>query len=83
MANDATGPDGRRSEARTRGEELLAIGAVADRTGMATSALRYYEDRGLIRSRRSAGGQRRYRREVIRRVAFIRAKPAGARFGSR
>jgi MerR family redox-sensitive transcriptional activator SoxR len=53
-------------------EELLPIGAVAARTGVATSALRYYEREGLVRSVRSSGGARRYRREVLRRVAFIR-----------
>jgi MerR family redox-sensitive transcriptional activator SoxR len=53
-------------------EDLLPIGAVAERTGVATSALRYYEREGLLRSERSAGGARRYRREVLRRVAFIR-----------
>jgi MerR family redox-sensitive transcriptional activator SoxR len=53
-------------------EELLPIGAVAARTGVATSALRFYEREGLVRSVRSAGGARRYQREVLRRVAFIR-----------
>jgi MerR family transcriptional regulator, redox-sensitive transcriptional activator SoxR len=53
-------------------EELLSIGAVAARTGVAASALRYYEEEGLIRSERTDGGQRRYHREVLRRVAFIR-----------
>jgi MerR family redox-sensitive transcriptional activator SoxR len=53
-------------------EESLAIGEVADRTGVATSALRYYEHEQLIRSTRSAGSQRRYHRDVLRRVAFIR-----------
>jgi MerR family redox-sensitive transcriptional activator SoxR len=53
-------------------EELLPIGAVAARTGVATSALRFYEREGLVRSVRSAGGARRYPREVLRRVAFIR-----------
>ena len=53
-------------------EEWLAIGQVADRTGVATSALRYYEREGLIRSTRTSGDQRRYHREVLRRVAFIR-----------
>lgn len=51
--------------------ELLAIGDVARRTGVATSALRFYEERGLIVSERNAAGHRRYRRHVIRRVAFI------------
>jgi MerR family redox-sensitive transcriptional activator SoxR len=53
-------------------EEWLAIGQVAERTGVAHSALRYYEREGLIRSSRTAGDQRRYHREVLRRVAFIR-----------
>ncbi len=49
----------------------LSIGAVAERAGVNVSALRFYEDRGLISSRRSDGGQRRYQRSVLRRVAFI------------
>ncbi|MDQ3678953.1 MAG: redox-sensitive transcriptional activator SoxR [Actinomycetota bacterium] len=53
-------------------EEWLTIGAVAARTGVATSTLRYYEREGLLSSERSSGGQRRYPREVLRRVAFIR-----------
>ena len=53
-------------------EELLPIGVVAERTGVATSALRYYEREGLVRSVRSTGAARRYPREVLRRVAFIR-----------
>lgn len=53
-------------------EELLAIGTVAERTGIATSALRYYEREGLIWSVRTDGGQRRYERDVLRRLAFIR-----------
>jgi MerR family transcriptional regulator, redox-sensitive transcriptional activator SoxR len=50
----------------------LAIGQVADRTGVAVSALRYYEQEGLIRSERTAGGQRRFPRDVLRRVAFVK-----------
>ncbi len=50
----------------------LTVGQVARRSGVAVSALRFYEDRGLIRSRRSAGNQRRYGRDVLRRVAVIR-----------
>ena len=53
-------------------EELLTIGELAERTGAATSALRFYESEGLLRSHRTSGGQRRYAREVLRRVAFIR-----------
>jgi MerR family redox-sensitive transcriptional activator SoxR len=52
--------------------EWLSIGEVADRSGVAPSALRFYEREGLIRSERSSGGQRRYPREVLRRVSFIR-----------
>lgn len=53
-------------------EDLLTIGAVADRTGIAPSALRFYEREGLIRSTRTSGSQRRYERDVLRRLAFIR-----------
>lgn len=52
--------------------EPLTIGAMAERTGVAASALRFYESEGLIDSTRSDGGQRRYRREIVRRVSFIR-----------
>jgi MerR family transcriptional regulator, redox-sensitive transcriptional activator SoxR len=51
--------------------ELLTIGEVARRSGIATSALRYYEDRGLIASERVGVGHRRYQRPVLRRIAFI------------
>ena len=53
--------------------ELLAIGAVAERSGLAVSALRFYEDHGLIAASRTGGGQRRYPRDVLRRLAVIRA----------
>jgi MerR family redox-sensitive transcriptional activator SoxR len=52
--------------------DLLPIGAVSERTGVSASALRFYDGEGLIHSVRSAGGQRRYHRDVIRRVSFIR-----------
>jgi MerR family redox-sensitive transcriptional activator SoxR len=52
--------------------ELLTIGDLAARSGVATSALRYYERLGLIRSTRTGGNQRRYERAELRRVAFIR-----------
>jgi MerR family redox-sensitive transcriptional activator SoxR len=55
------------------GMELLAIGEVSARSGMAASALRYYEDQGLISSSRTPGGARRYPRSVLRRLAVIRA----------
>ena len=51
----------------------LSIGDVAWRTGLATSALRFYEEKALIESLRTPGNQRRYARDVIRRVSFIRA----------
>ncbi len=50
---------------------LLTISAVAKRSGVAASALRYYEDRGLISSERAGSGHRRYPRPVLRRIAFI------------
>lgn len=50
----------------------LTVGEVAKRSGVAVSALHFYEARGLIRSHRSAGNQRRYARDVLRRVAVIR-----------
>jgi MerR family redox-sensitive transcriptional activator SoxR len=50
----------------------LTIGELAARSGVATSALRYYEKMGLIRATRTGGNQRRYERAELRRVAFIR-----------
>ncbi len=50
---------------------VLTIGEVARRSGVASSALRFYEDRGLIASERAGSGHRRYPRSVLRRVAFI------------
>lgn len=52
--------------------ETLSIGEVANRSGIPHTALRFYEERGLIVSTRSAGNQRRYPRAVLRRLAFIR-----------
>ena len=51
--------------------QLITIGEVSRRSGVATSALRFYEERGLIRSERAGSGHRRYRRPVLRRIAFI------------
>lgn len=51
--------------------EELSIGTVAERSGVAVSALRFYEDKGLITAERTEGGQRRYHRDVLRRLAFI------------
>ena len=52
---------------------MLSVGELAVRSGVAVSALHYYEARGLIRAGRSSGNQRRYERATLRRVAFIRA----------
>jgi MerR family transcriptional regulator, redox-sensitive transcriptional activator SoxR len=54
-----------------KSSELLTIGEVAKRSGVAASALRFYEERGLIASERAGTGHRRYPRRVLRRVAFI------------
>jgi MerR family redox-sensitive transcriptional activator SoxR len=51
--------------------DLLTIGEVSKRSGVAASALRFYEQRGLIASQRAGSGHRRYPRPVLRRVAFI------------
>jgi MerR family redox-sensitive transcriptional activator SoxR len=51
--------------------DLLSIGDVARRSGVAASALRYYEQLGLVAAERSGSGHRRFRRAVLRRVAFI------------
>lgn len=50
---------------------LLTIGEVAHRSGVAASALRFYEDQGLLHSERASSGHRRYPRSVLRRIAFI------------
>ena len=51
----------------------LTVGEVAARAGVPASTLRFYEREGLIGAARSDGGQRRYEREVLRRIAFVRA----------
>src|SRR5687767_4367859 len=51
--------------------DVLTITEVSRRSGVAASALRFYEDRGLIRSERAGAGHRRYPRPVLRRIAFI------------
>ncbi len=53
--------------------DALTVSDVARRSGFAASALRFYEDRGLVSASRTSGGQRRYQRSVLRRLAFIRA----------
>src|SRR5947209_16375946 len=51
--------------------DVLTIGEIARRSGVASSALRFYEERGLIASERAGSGHRRYPRAVLRRIAFI------------
>jgi len=53
-------------------QELLTIGEVAERSGMAASAIRFYDRQGLIHAERTPSGQRRFRRDVLRRIACIR-----------
>ena len=53
--------------------DLLPMGEISRRSGFAASAIRYYESEGLIEAHRSGGGQRRFERNVLRRLAFIRA----------
>lgn len=59
--------------AHLRTTDLLPIGQVADRSGLATSAIRYYESLGLLHSERNSAGQRRFARSTLRRLAVIRA----------
>lgn len=54
-------------------EEWLSVGQVAERSGFAASAVRYYEAEKLISAERNSGGQRRFHRSVLRRLAFISA----------
>ncbi|HMM96452.1 redox-sensitive transcriptional activator SoxR [Phycicoccus sp.] len=58
--------------------DLLAIGEVAERSGVSVPTVRFYEEKGLIRSVRNGGNQRRFERHVLRRIAVVRA---GQRFG--
>ncbi|MGH3447395.1 MAG: redox-sensitive transcriptional activator SoxR [Nocardioidaceae bacterium] len=57
----------------TRLPGRLTIGELSERSGVAPSALRFYEDVGLVTAERTTGNQRRYARHMLRRVAFIRA----------
>ena len=58
--------------------DLLTVGEVARRAGVSVATVRFYEDRGLVSSVRTAGNQRRFERHVLRRIAVVRA---GQRFG--
>ncbi|TDK33720.1 redox-sensitive transcriptional activator SoxR [Luteimonas terrae] len=61
-----------------RPDEVLSVGELAARSGVSVSALHFYERQGLIQGGRNAGNQRRYGREVLRRVAIIKvAQRAG------
>jgi MerR family transcriptional regulator, redox-sensitive transcriptional activator SoxR len=57
-------------------ETSISIGELARRSGVAPSAIRFYEEQGLVSSSRTEGGQRQYRREALRRIGFIRAAQA-------
>ena len=59
------------SRSREISDPHLAIGALSKRTGVAISAIRFYEGRGLLSSERSSSGHRRFRKSVIRRLSFI------------
>ena len=61
--------------------ELLTIGEVSKRSGVASSALRFYEDRGLIASERAGSGHRRYDRSVLRRIGRCADRLAQRRGG--
>ena len=56
-----------------RSTDLLSVGEIARRSGFAESAVRYYEGLGLLTATRTSGGQRRFERSTLRRLAFIRA----------
>ncbi|MCA9826230.1 MAG: MerR family DNA-binding transcriptional regulator, partial [Dehalococcoidia bacterium] len=56
--------------------DRITIGELAERTGVATSAIRFYESIGLLTSERTSGNQRRFRRDDIRVVSVIRAAQA-------
>ncbi|MBM6404473.1 redox-sensitive transcriptional activator SoxR [Phycicoccus sp. CSK15P-2] len=58
--------------------DLLAVGEVAERSGVSVPTVRFYEEKGLVTSVRTAGNQRRFERHVLRRIAVVRA---GQRFG--
>lgn len=66
----------RKTSGKRNGSALLhrelSVGEVARRSGLAVSAIHFYEAKGLIRSRRNAGNQRRFSRDVLRRVAIIK-----------
>ena len=53
-------------------DRLLSVGELADRAGLATSAIRFYESNGLVAAERNAAGHRRYRPDALRRVSFIK-----------
>ncbi|TFE25665.1 redox-sensitive transcriptional activator SoxR [Frankia sp. B2] len=56
--------------------DMMTVGELSQRSGFAASALRFYEQQGLLTATRTSGGQRRYERHVLRRLAFIRAATA-------
>lgn len=77
-ASDASGAAENAPPPRRSPTDLLSVGEIARRAGIATSAVRFYEERGLIASVRTAGNQRRYARHTLRRIGII---VAATRFG--
>lgn len=69
-------PGSVKPQVNLKSSDLLSVGELSARSGVAASALRFYEAQGLIASVRSSGNQRRYPRHILRRVAFIRAGQA-------
>lgn len=53
------------------GTDLISIGQLANRVGVSVSAIRFYEEKGLVMSTRNAGGQRRFLRSTVRRLSFV------------
>ncbi len=75
MSSFVTGENGKTStmvEVKRVGAKRFTIGEISARSGVATSALRFYEEHGLIASERNESGHRRYHADVMRRVSFIR-----------
>src|SRR5262245_61779729 len=62
-----------KSRAKMDKRDLFTVSEIAKRSGFAPSAIRFYEGQGLITASRTSGGQRRFERQMLRRLAFIRA----------
>lgn len=75
LHNDSRGPQPRPADPRLRVDkrDLFTVSEIANRSGFAASAIRFYESQGLITATRTTGGQRRFERQMLRRLAFIKA----------